>query len=350
MRILVSGGSGFVGTRLVHDLVADGHEIFNLDTRPPREPAHKPYWRAVNLANGRMVQGELDAFGPHAVVHLAARTDTLGRSLSEYRENIDGTNCLIEAIKARGETIDRFVLCSSQFVHQGKTTPAHDEDFAPHTYYGQSKVANEQALRATDLSCAWVIIRPTNIWGPWHPRYPTEFWRVLKKGQYFHPGRQPVFRSYGYVGNVSYQIRAMLDAPRDQIDRQVFYVGDAPIDLLSWVNGFSRRLTGREVRIIPRPALRALAVFGDLLSSAGIRFPLTSSRFESMTTDNPAPMEKTLALFGTPPYDLDRGIDETVSWLISQDPEFWAPKSPPPRATARGVGDLPGHPRAGLTL
>ncbi len=125
-------------------------------------------------------------------------------------------------------------------------------------------------------------------------------------------------RSYGYVKNVVYQIMKMLEAAAELVDNKVYYAGDRPIDLLDWVNGFSEGLTGSKVRVVPRFLLRLLAFWGDLLSFFHIKFPLTSSRYKSMTTSNDAPMEPVFEAFGQPPYSMEEGIEETVKWLIAR--------------------------------
>lgn len=334
MRVLVTGGSGFIGTRVVEEFLRDGHELLNLDIKAPAMEAHRSFWRTLNVVDGPAVRAECEAFHPEIVVHMAARTDTLSRSLDDYRENILGTDTIIDVVRAARSGIRRVVFFSTQFVNQSDVAPRDDTDFAPHTAYGQSKVINEKAIRAADLSCEWAIVRPTNIWGPWHPRYPTEFWRILKKGLYVHPSGR-VTRSYGYVGNLAHQLRALLLLDSAQFDKQVFYLGDAPLDLYDWANGFSERLVGRKVTVVPRLALRAAAMIGDTVTAAGARFPITSSRYKSMTTDNPAPMAKTLALLGGPAFTLEQGIEETVAWLIEQDPNFWLPGSPRSRPEER---------------
>ena len=63
----------------------------------------------------------------------------------------------------------------------------------------------------------------------------------------------------------------------------------------------------------------ALAVTGTLLRNLKIKFPITLSRYKSMTTNNPAPMAKTFELLGKPPYSLEEGVAMTVDWLNS----FW---------------------------
>ena len=122
-------------------------------------------------------------------------------------------------------------------------------------------------------------------------------------------------KCYGYVGNVVDQIEKILQAAEDVVHRKVFYVGDRPMKLIDWANGFSVALTGRNVRIVPRSVLRGMAVAGDVLSMIGVNFPIYTSRFHSMTEDYLIPMEPTLRVFGDPPYSLENGIRETVSWL-----------------------------------
>jgi nucleoside-diphosphate-sugar epimerase len=214
------------------------------------------------------------------------------------------------------------VFTSTQFVHQYHGFPKDDQDYAPHTVYGESKVLMEKMIREANLNVVWTIIRPTNIWGPWHLRYPFEFWRVLSKGLYVHPGRQPVTRSYGYVGNVVSQIISIIESVAEKVRGKVFYVGDPAIDLYDWVNGFSVLQTGKNVRVVPRLIVRTLAIVGDIFAIANVGFPITSSRYKSMTTSNIAPMERTLEAFGTPPYSLDQGIQETVEWMKTVHPEL----------------------------
>ena len=112
-----------------------------------------------------------------------------------------------------------------------------------------------------------------------------------------------------------HQIMKILDAPHALVDKKVYYLGDMPVKLSDWVNGFSQAITGKKARVAPRFLLKALAAFGSMLGLVGFRFPITLSRFRSMTEDYTTPMEKTINDFGIPPYSLDQGIQETVKWL-----------------------------------
>ncbi len=323
MRILITGGSGFIGAYLIDELSKINKcQIVNLDIVEPTDKIHYPFWKRIDILNKEKVIEVFQEFQPDCIVHLAARTDTDPQNvMKDYIVNTEGTVNVLSAIKAC-PTINRVVITSTQFVHQQGGMPEHDEDYAPHTVYGESKVITEKLTREANLHCCWTIIRPTNIWGPRHPRYPKEFWRVLKMGHYFHPGKKPVIRSYGYVGTVADQILQILTKDVNEMNKQVLYVGEAPINLYDWVNGFSLALTGKNIRVVPRSAVKVLALVGDVLSALRLKFPITSSRFKSMTEDNPVVMEKTFKLLGNPKYSLEQGITETVVWLKSQS-EFW---------------------------
>src|SRR4029077_9309894 len=162
----------------------------------------------------------------------------------------EGTRNILEAIRTT-PSVQRAIITSSQFVSAPGRLPKNDTDYFPETVYGESKVITEKLTREANLSACWTIIRPTNIWGPWHMRYRREFWRVVERGLYVHPGRQPVIRCYGYVKNVVHQIEKIFNAQRVLVDRKTIYLGDPPINLFDWTNGFSRALTGRPVRIVP---------------------------------------------------------------------------------------------------
>ena len=316
-RLLVTGGSGFIGTHLVSRALDDGWRVLNFDVRAPLVETQRDHWRQGDLLDAAAVEGVFSEWRPTAVVHLAARTDSDAPRLEDYRVNTEGTANLLAAAKGH-PGLQRMIVTSSQFVVRPGRRIRDDRDFDPHTVYGESKAISERLTREAGLTCIWTIVRPTNIWGPHHPRYPHEFWRVLERGRYVHPGRRPVIRAYGYVGNVVDQMMRILDSPAELVDGRVFYVGDRPIELLEWVNGFSRALTGREARIVPRWLVRTLALGGDIIKGLGLPAPIFSSRYRSMTEDYTVPMEPTLEAFGAPPYSLEEGIAETVRWLRSR--------------------------------
>ncbi|MFT3886349.1 MAG: NAD(P)-dependent oxidoreductase [Flavobacteriales bacterium] len=314
MRILVTGGSGFIGTNLMEQLIAEGHEVLNLDWNPPLDTAHWPYWQEADLMDQAAIRQWFASFKPTHVVHLAARTDTdVQDDLKAYQQNHEGTRLLLDVVKDT-PTVERIIVTSTQFVCEAGYQPKHDQDYKPFTLYGESKRLTEQVTREAGLTCAWTLIRPTTIWGPWSLRYRDVMFKVMRKGLYFHPGRGKVIRSYGYVGNVVWQIMRMLAAPVENVNGKVFYVGDQPFDLRIWVEEVSKQLVGRPVRYIPTWIVRSLALTGDVLKAVRIPFPITSGRFRSMTTDYITPMDRTIAAFGEAPFSLEEGVKRTIAW------------------------------------
>jgi len=313
--ILITGGSGFIGTNLVDALERyPDLRIVNLDAKPPHKESHLRYWVKCDIMNLGEMQRIIGDVSPNLVAHLAARTDMGGKTVEDYAINNCGTQNVLDAI-AVTPSVERAIFVSTQFVVGPGPLPRHDLDFRAHTIYGESKVLAELAVRSTNPACTWTIVRPTNVWGRWHPRYPQEFWRVLQRGLYFHPGSRQVTRSYGYVGNVVKQMCAIFEAPADAVHRKVLYVGDPPIKLLDWVNAFSVQLTGHRAHVIPQNLLRLLALIGDGFVTLGVKFPIFSSRLRSMTEDYLTPMEPTYALLGPPMTSLEDGVRETVEWL-----------------------------------
>lgn len=320
MKVLITGGSGFIGAHVVGRLLAKGCTVLNVSDRPPHESAHAPFWRNADILDADLLRRTMMDFQPEWAMHLAARTEMDEKTEAEtgFRANTQGTRNFLAALGSTA-SVRRMLMCSSQFVCGPGHKPSHAEDYSPATVYGQSKVVAEKATRSANLGCEWMMVRPTNIWGPWHPRYPQEFWRIARKGLYVHPGGKPVVRCYGYVGNVADQMVSLMEQPAGEIDRQTFYVGDAAADIYLWADAFCRALGGYSPRRVPRLLLQIAGMAGDAITaSTGKPFYITSSRYHSMVTDYIAPMEKTFALLGEPKTSLEAGVAETLNWLRVQ--------------------------------
>ena len=321
VKILITGGSGFIGTNLIETIKNQSYNVLNIDINEPKLKSHYQYWEQCDILESEKVMKIFQKFSPTHVLHLAARTDIDGVKIDDYKVNTTGTKNILNAVKV-SNSIEKLVVTSSQFVHQFKGIPKSEVDYAPFTVYGESKMISEKLTRSANLDCVWTIIRPTNIWGPWHPRYPYEFWKVIGQGKYIHPGKKQVIRSYGYVKNVIYQIFKIFESDKNVVDRKVFYVGDEPVNLLEWVNEFSKAQLGKDVLVVPRPLVFSLAKVGDIFKSIGLNFPISTSRYESMITNNPAPMENTINTFGQVPYNLHTAVSETVIWLKKYYPNL----------------------------
>lgn len=153
MRVLVTGGAGYVGSVSVEALVAAGHEVLVLDDLSTgHRAAVAPAARLVegSYADADLLRGLLDEWPVDAVLHCAARA-LVGESVANpalyYRENVAGGVVLLEAL--RGAGIRRLVFSSTAAIYGTPITVPIREDAvpAPINPYGETKRAFEQALR-----------------------------------------------------------------------------------------------------------------------------------------------------------------------------------------------------------
>ena len=316
-KVIITGGSGFIGTALMDELVNCNYQVINFDIQAPMKKKHKKYWRDVNILNREHLIDEVKNSNAEYFVHLAARTDLdEADSMDGYKVNIEGVKNVCDAINST-PSITKTIIASSMLVCRVGYIPSNDLDYTPPNLYAKSKVLTEQITRSSGLKSAWTIIRPTTIWGPWSLRYRDHFFSVLQKGMYIHPGRNKIMKTYGFVGNSAFQIRRLLEVDECLIQGKTFYLGDPAIDLYDWVNRFSLRLRGKEVFVAPYYILKLIAKLGDTLSGFNMQFPLTSFRLSNMTPSNVLDVDSLIQITGTLPYSLDDGVKLTVEWLTA---------------------------------
>ena len=83
-KIIVTGGSGFIGTNLIQFFENLNFEIYNYDIRPPQNKNHLKYWRKIDIMDFNSLSSNIYTIDPNYVIHLAARTDLNGLNLMEY--------------------------------------------------------------------------------------------------------------------------------------------------------------------------------------------------------------------------------------------------------------------------
>ena len=318
-RILITGGSGFIGTHYLLSSIKKGLEILNIDCVAPKRIDLIKYWKDCNILDFEKFSEIFRSFQPSIVLHFAANTNTNGKTLEDYSSNTIGTKNVLDTIK-KTPSISRVIITSSQHVRKpGTGLSSNIQEYFPHGLYGESKVITEKFTINSSLDCVWTIIRPTTIWGPYHNHLANGLWKIMKKGLYLHPKNDQVIRSYGYVKNLVWSIDRILEAQEALINKKIYYLGDDLIKQSEWVDAFSLALIGRKTIKIPKFLIYLLSKFGDLVSNFSLDFPMNSSRYFNLTTTNPVPVRESISLFGKPPVSLAVGIEETVTWLNSEN-------------------------------
>jgi UDP-glucose 4-epimerase len=152
LKVLVTGGAGYIGSHTVRELVARGYDVVVLDTL---ERGYKQ-----SLLGGRFIQGDtgdealLDRLfeeeKPEAVIHFAAYKAP-GESMSEpekyFRNNVCGTLTLLEAMLRHDCRTIIFSSSCSVFGNPKRLPVTEDEAFGPESVYGESKLMVETMLK-----------------------------------------------------------------------------------------------------------------------------------------------------------------------------------------------------------
>lgn len=319
-RVLVTGGSGFIGTNLVEHYARLESQVLNLDIKEPRNPEHLPFWEKMDLLDSAALSKAVAEFQPTCLLHMGARTDLDGASIHDYAANTDGVRNIIDAIE-KLETLRKVIFASSRLVCRIGYQPAGDQDYCPTTPYGESKVLGEKIIHeeARRIHCPWVIVRPTSIWGPWFDVPYKTFFVTIAKGRYFHPGHKEIYKSFGFVGNTVYELDRLLTATSESLNRKTFYLADyPPIEISTFGDAIQKRLGARPIRRLPVPALRTLAAAGDALQFIGWKQPpLTTFRLSNLLTPMVHDLEPLRDVVGELPFSMEEGVKITADWLHS---------------------------------
>jgi UDP-glucose 4-epimerase len=170
MKVLITGGGGFVGSNLSDRLVADGHQILVIDNyatgrRDNLSPREGVEVVEATIANADAVNRAFEAFGPDHVVHAAASYKDPENWVEDVRTNAQGTVNVVRA--AQQSRVGRFVyfqtaLCYGTRPIEQPITLGHP--IRPDSSYAISKTAGEQYIELSGLD--FVSFRLANAYGP----------------------------------------------------------------------------------------------------------------------------------------------------------------------------------------
>ena len=238
MRVLVTGGAGYVGSRLVPKLLQAGHEVSVLDLFIYGDRVFDGFGDTPEL---RLIKGDIRdrttvgaaLDGVDAVIHLACISNDpsfeldpgLGRSI-----NYDAFRPLVRAAKDAG--VERFVYASSSSVYGIKTEDNVTEDLAlePLTDYSKYKAMCEEVLDAErEPGFATLTLRPATVCG-YAPRLRLDLTVNILTNHAINNGEITVFGGRQRRPNINIEdmtdlyVRC-LDYPADRIDGKVFNAG-----------------------------------------------------------------------------------------------------------------------------
>ena len=195
MRLLVTGGTGFIGSHLAEEGRRRGADVvvLGLTGRPEEQTnAELLSQKGVEVISGSITDPELcrrAARGATHIFHLAVAMREGGKS-DEFFEsiNLDGTRHLLEA--AAAQRVQRFVYCGTIGIygHRAPGITSETSPLAPGNIYERTKVSAERQVREFAENCGLpaVVLRPADVYGPRDQR-------LLKLFKGVSRGRFPLF-------------------------------------------------------------------------------------------------------------------------------------------------------------
>ena len=173
MKIVVTGGAGYIGSAATHRLVAAGHEVLVVDSLFQGHTAALPagtHFAQVDLTDAEATREAVQRFQPEAAMHFAALTiapESVRDPAPFWRVNFTGTLNLLDALRSAGTT--KLVFSSTAAVYG---IPEHlpvveDAPKAPVNPYGATKLAAEQAIATYSQAygIATAVLRYFNVAG-----------------------------------------------------------------------------------------------------------------------------------------------------------------------------------------
>lgn len=186
MKVLVTGGGGFLGQTICKQLVAAGHKVcaFNRNRHAALDEL-KVEQRLGDIANLDSVADAVQDVD--AIIHSAGKVGAWGRLEDYYETNVRGTDNVLAACELH--EIDKLVFTSSpSVVHGGGDLEGVDESapYAAHfsSAYAQTKaLAEQRVLAANGPELATVALRPHFVWGPGDPNLLPRILKQARKGR-----------------------------------------------------------------------------------------------------------------------------------------------------------------------
>lgn len=228
MKLLVTGGTGFTGSRLVEYLIDKGYHISVLDNQKGLFYDHL-LKKGASIILGSVTDRETvkkSLEDVQGVFHLAAAFRQINASRKTYWDvNVEGTRILCE--ESRKKPLQKFVYCSTQGIHGDIKNPPGSEDspIVPVDYYQFTKYEGEKVVKefaAKGLKS--VIIRPTAIYGPGDPERFLYLFRFAKKGKFYMFGSGKAFYHPVYIDNLCDGFYTAWES--DKINAEVYIIAD----------------------------------------------------------------------------------------------------------------------------
>ena len=326
MRALVTGATGFIGSRLAHRLLDDGHQVQLLGLT--RHDVEQTYLSELETKGASAFEGsvtnpaalERAVDGCDVVFHLAAAQHEANVPDQLFHDvNVTGTRLTLRAAEragvrrlVHGSSIGVFGWIAGGIVHD-------DSALNPDNVYGVTKQLGEQAVRDHAGSIEWSIARISEVYGPGDRRLIKMF-RGAQKGRFPMIGRGDNLHHLIYIDDLLDGLLAAAEAPQ-AVGRTYVLAGPEAYTSKQMLDVITAEVGGPKARIrLPMaPMLLAAQLCEGILRPLGVQPPLHPRRMNFYRKSFQFTMDAARdALQYSPSVELVEGVRRTATWYRSQ--------------------------------
>lgn len=309
MKVIVTGGSGFIGRYLVRELEENGYDVFILSRKMKGEN--------VRYGDVRNIESIKKAFrGMDAVFHNAAYAMDWGRKRDFYETNVVGTDNVAKSCIENG--IERLIYTSSAGVYgfpNSLQAVKEDSPKKPLNAYQKSKLLGEIILQRYDMHVS--IIRPPLVLGA-GARAAEILMTSIKNGNFFYIGNGNSIISIAHPFDVAKCLRLAFERDKEGTSFNVVSFSCSVREMAEKIAD----LLGVEKprKRIAYPVAYAFSVFNEFFSYIFNKEPkLTRFRVKSLGTDRMISWKKARILLGyQPEFDMEKTVEDMVRWFMNQ--------------------------------
>ena len=290
MNTLVTGGTGFLGRRLVARLLAEGRRVAVLGRTPaPDLEAQGVRFIRASLDDAAAVRAA--CAGIETVFHTAAKVGVWGRYDDFFRTNVLGTRALLEGCRAHG--VQRLIHTSTpSVVYNGRALSGADESLplttrCPSPYPLTKAIAEREVLAANSSTLRTIALRPHLIWGMGDPHLVPRVLDRARAGRLRIIGDGQNRVDLVHIENAGdahllaetalrqcHLLNDTASGPR-RADGQAFFITNGePVLLWDWINDLLRALG--EPPVTKKISLGAASALGALCEAAWRILPVTT--------------------------------------------------------------------------
>lgn len=313
MNILITGGSGFIGTRLVDDLLKSNHNVKIFDKAPSTK-----YSDLVTIGDVRDEKALIDACqGMDIIYNLAAEhaDDVTPKSL--YADvNIGGAKNVISA--ARVNKIKKIVFTSSVAIYGlNRGTPDESMDGQPFNEYGRTKYEAEKLFLEwgkEDERNSLTIVRPAVVFGESNRGNVYNLIKQIASGKFLMVGDGKNRKSMGYVGNISAFLASLVTAKEGV---EIYNFAGKPDLSSSEIVEIIQDELGIQKKVLSAPYWLGLIggyTFDILAKITGKKFPVSSIRIKKFTAETTVATHQLFESGFEEPYSLEEGLRKMIRY------------------------------------